>query len=529
VEKDVPFFQFFSPRRGRHKSNKMNQTISIIDSFLKSVPINPGDKILAAVSGGADSIAMLHLLKTQSTIYNLSPRDLQYTILCAHINHHLRDKESDEDQAFMETLCADWNIPFYTEHIDVKAYAAQEKLSIETAARHLRLEALEHIARKTGCAYIATAHHKDDQAETVLFRLLRGTAFSGLTGIRPTREHHSLQWIRPMLNIRKSQIEAYCKENNIAWRNDATNIETHYRRNWIRHKLLPYMQQQSRTDLTETLAALAQSALKLQEQVETSANKILPRRVCSSAAHAKSLSLPRSLDCEANTAVPSNNKIGDSYLLLQNLSIIKQSGPFVTGEILRTILAHLNCGLRDISLLHYKKFFQLLEKSRGTLQLPAGCTISKKNDSLTFETNVSCRVCSSAAHAKSAQLPIPGTIQFAGWSIQTRMIQITQNDLDTFQKQNDNRTQWFNPKQLQSPLIVRSRRKDDAFTPFGRKTKKRIARFLTDSQIDETQRESCFVIEDSSAILWLAPVRRSALAPVTPNTTEALEIRITPV
>jgi tRNA(Ile)-lysidine synthase len=515
----------------------MNPTILIIETFLKTLSIQPGDKILAAVSGGADSLAMLHLLKTktgdsppftQSKIYPQGIENRKSSILCAHINHHLRGTESDKDESFVADLCADWNIPLYIEQIDVRAYAAKEKLSIETAARQLRLEALEGIAHKTGCNYIATAHHKDDQAETVLFRLLRGTAFAGLAGIRPIREHNSLNWIRPMLNIRRSQIESYCRQNNIAWRNDASNIETHYRRNWIRHKLLPYMQQQSRTDLTETLAALAQSALTLQQQVETSAAEILaPCRVCSSAAHAN------------KTA-----KTGDSHLFSENLSAksIQQSGPFVAGEVLRKVLTHLNCGLRDITLLHYKKFFQLLDKSRGTLQLPAGCTLSKKGDILSFnKTGDSYQLFQSKIEPRKSKIsiPIPGTTQFANWRIQTRIIQITKNDLSTFQNQQrrvcsfaahaESFKQWFDLKKIQFPLIVRCRRSDDAFTPFGRKSKKRITRFLTDSQIPENLRESCFAIEDNSGILWLAPVRRSALAPVTPNTTQALEIRVTPV
>jgi tRNA(Ile)-lysidine synthase len=470
----------------------MNSITSIIESFLKTVSFNQGDKILAAVSGGADSVAMLHLLKTQSTICNL-----QFTIICAHINHHLRGDESDEDQKFMETLCADWNIPLYIEQIDVKSYAAQKKLSIETAARQLRLEALERIARQTGCTHIATAHHKDDQAETVLFRLLRGTAFSGLAGIHPRREHNGRQWIRPMLNIRRSQIESYCRQNNISWRQDASNIETHFRRNWIRHRLLPHLQQNSHSDLTEKLAVLAQSVLKFHQHTELAANTILQSKI-----------------------EPHKSKIQLSA------AAIRQAGPFVAGEILRTMLTYLNCGLRDISLLHYNKFFQLLDKTSGTLQLPGGCTLRKKNDTLTFETNVSCRVCSSAAHAKSTELPIPGTIQFAHWHIQTQIIQITQNDLEAFQKQKDNCKQWFDYKQIQSPIIARHRQDNDTFTPFGRKTKQRVSRFLTDSQIPEKQRESCFIIEDKTGILWLAPIRRSSLAAITADTIYVLEVRI---
>jgi tRNA(Ile)-lysidine synthase len=488
----------------------MDSAISAINNFLQTIAIKPGDKILAAVSGGADSIAMLHLLFQSKIINN------QLSITCVHINHHLRGQESYEDQKFVETLCAAWNIPLFIEQIDVKSYAAKEKLSIETAARQLRLEALERIAKKTGCKYIATAHHKDDQAETVLFRLQRGTAFAGLAGIRPTREHHGLQWIRPLLNIRRSEIESYCTQNNITWRTDASNIETHYRRNWIRHCLLPHLQQNSNSDLTEKLATLAQSALLLQQKTESVAAQIWQQ--------------PRTVAASASEPIL---KTGDSHLFSQSkitlsAAAIQQAGPFVAGEILRTVLTHLNCGLRDITLSHYQNFFQLLDKTRGTLQLPSGCTLRKKSNALIFEAvNSPKEPCFTPNALKLSinnnQLSIT---QFAGWSIQTRIIKITQADLEAFQKQKDNCKQWFDYQQIQSPLMVRPRQDDDAFTPFGRKNKKRISRFLTDSQIPENLRNSCLIIEDNSGILWLAPIRRSALAPVTSDTIEVLEIRI---
>ena len=533
----------------------MDMAISTIENFLQTLALPPGGKILAAVSGGADSVAMLHILhhifnrdinrdsylfsdnpstcstaapgcdnrvaatecsevdgslsfprRRESSDNKMDPQfhenhqssiiNYQFQLVCAHINHQLRGKDSDEDEQFTAELCDKLDVPFFAECIDIKTYAAQKKLSIETAARQLRLAVLESIARRTGCGFIATAHHKDDQAETILFRLLRGTAFAGLAGIRPVIERTGLQWIRPMLHLRRTQIESYCRQNNLSWRQDASNLQTHFRRNWVRHRLLPLMQQNSENDLTEKLATLAESALSFQRQVETAANLILH--------------LNR-----------------DSHLLLNDLSAtaIRQAGPFVAGEILRIALNHLNCGLQDMSLSHYRRFFQLLDKNRAVLELPGGCVIRKKSDIITFEI---ADTLPDVEINPSVEIPLEGTTQFGNWRIQTRLIQITQNDLETFQKQRDNSRQWFDLKQIQSPIVACCRRNDDSFIPFGRKTPKRITRFLTDSQIDPKQRESCFVIEDKTGILWLAPVRRSACAVVAADTINVLEIRVVP-
>lgn len=464
----------------------MDPMVLTVQNFLRTVSIKPDAKILAAVSGGADSVAMLHILCNLRQTIGLD-------ILCGHINHQLRGKLSDDDQRFTAELCDKLSVHFFAERIDVKTYAAQKKLSIETAARQLRLEALKRIAQQAGCGCVATAHHKDDQAETMLFRLLRGTAFAGLAGIHPVVEHNGLRWIRPLLHIRKNEIESYCRQNGLSWRQDVSNLETHFRRNWIRCRLLPYLQQRSENDLVEKLSTLAQTALSLQQQVEKTAGKILETSAIEKQPHS----------------------------LLLSAAAIRHAGPFVAGEILRTELNHLGCGLRDVSLSHYRRFFELLDKNRAILELPGGCTVRKKNDTVKFETAGSPP---DTETIPPVEIPASGTVQFGNWRIQTRLIQITQKDLEAFRKQRDSFRQWFDWKQLQSPIIARPRRKNDRFVPFGHKTPKRVNRFLTDSQIDS--KETCFVMEDKVGILWLAPLRRSIRAVVRPDTPHILEIQL---
>ncbi len=187
----------------------------------------PGSRVVCAVSGGADSVCLLHLL--------LSRDDL--TCFCAHFDHGIRP-ESGEDAAFVESLCRQWGVPFYTRRGDVPARAAETGESLETAGRELRYAFLRRAAEHFGADVIATAHTLDDNAETVLFRLARGTGLRGLGGIPPERDGI----VRPLLGIRRREIEAYLRERGIPWREDPTNALDGAARNRVRHHVLPALE-----------------------------------------------------------------------------------------------------------------------------------------------------------------------------------------------------------------------------------------------------------------------------------------------
>ncbi|MDD5134673.1 MAG: tRNA lysidine(34) synthetase TilS, partial [Phycisphaerae bacterium] len=199
-----------------------------------------GSRILIAVSGGADSVGLVEIL---ASLKSSGKIDSDFHIV--HINHLLRGNESFQDERYVTALAQKHNLPITVEQIDVKKYAAEKKLSIETAARQLRIGALCRIANQNNCSAIATAHHKNDNTETVIHRLSRGTAFKGLCGIRPKSTLNETVFIRPMLCICRDKIETYISSQNIKWQTDRTNIDCRFTRNRIRHKLLPSLQKQS--------------------------------------------------------------------------------------------------------------------------------------------------------------------------------------------------------------------------------------------------------------------------------------------
>lgn len=181
--------------------------------------LEAGDKVLVGLSGGADSVVLLYVL-----------RACGYACEACHCNFHLRGEESNRDEQFVRNLCAKWNIPLYTKDFATEDYAQQQGISIEMAARDLRYAWFEELRQELGCKAIAVAHHQNDQAETLLLNLSRGTGLRGLGGMRP--KNGSV--IRPLLCVTRSEIEHYCQENNLDFITDSTNADTSIKRNAYR-------------------------------------------------------------------------------------------------------------------------------------------------------------------------------------------------------------------------------------------------------------------------------------------------------
>lgn len=186
----------------------------------------PYAKVIVAISGGADSVALLHLL-----------RRMGFHCIAAHCNFHLRGDESMRDETFVRELCATWQVPLHTVDFDTQAHALRHKQSVESAARELRYGWFEELRRSEQAAAIAVAHHADDQSETILMHLVRGSGLHGLCGMSVRNGHV----IRPLLETPRDDIERYLRENNLAWVDDSTNADTVYRRNKFRHEVLPLL------------------------------------------------------------------------------------------------------------------------------------------------------------------------------------------------------------------------------------------------------------------------------------------------
>jgi len=211
--------------------------------FITAQNLNkPNDKILVALSGGADSVFLLHFFHKFQKLFKIS-------IAAAHINHSLRGKEANADQEFSRKLCETLGVPFFTKRVYVKSFAKKNGLSIEEAARNLRYASLNKIAKKISADKIATAHNIDDNAETVLFNLARGTGISGMSGIPYKRDNI----IRPILILSKAEIINYLKNQNITFQIDSTNFDDSFSRNFIRNQIIPSIRKNINPSFSESV------------------------------------------------------------------------------------------------------------------------------------------------------------------------------------------------------------------------------------------------------------------------------------
>ena len=241
--------------------------------------LRSGDRVGVAVSGGADSVALLRIL------LGLAP-ELGMVLSVVHLNHKLRGAESDADEAFVRELTLTHGLEFHGQSADVKAHAAGEKLSLETAARQLRYDFFENLVETGSLDKVATAHTLDDQAETVLLKLGRGAGTRGLAGIYPRLnlpyqgDPHSSRRpgiVRPLLGARRPELEAYLRDLEQSWREDSTNQDLRHTRNRIRHEILPRLEKNVNPAIRQALADTAEIARAEEDFWAGQMATVLPR------------------------------------------------------------------------------------------------------------------------------------------------------------------------------------------------------------------------------------------------------------
>lgn len=238
-----------------------------LDTIKNNNLINSGDKIVVGVSGGPDSLTLLALLNKYKSKFN-------YEIIVAHVNHLIR-KDSTDDEQFVENYCKKNGIKFYYKRVNVQEIAKQQKKGEEEVGRNERYKFFDEICEKENANKIAIAHNMNDNAETMLLNLIRGTGLNGLEGIQPSQYNN--RFIRPLINCNRNEIEDFCKENNLEPRIDSTNKENIYKRNIIRNKLIPFLKELNPNiieTLSRTSVIIAENNEFIQKEAQKNFNKI---------------------------------------------------------------------------------------------------------------------------------------------------------------------------------------------------------------------------------------------------------------
>lgn len=439
--------------------------------------ISRNDRVLVAVSGGPDSVALLHLLKS-----------LGFSLTAAHLNHMIRGSDADADEKYVAGLCGKLNVPLRTASVNVPAVAKELKLSMEDAARRVRYKFLEGAAVHAGAAKIAVGHTADDNVETVLMRLVTGTGARGLLGIPPRRG----RIVRPLIDSWRSDVEAYCRKNRLRPRTDKSNSDTKYLRNRIRRKLIPALNSinpNARRSILRTVEMLGADY----DYLKTISTKAL---------HGATI---RSVE-------------GSIRLDIDKLLMFPDS---VRRYVLRSAIESVKGDLENVTFTHVDGMISKLpDDKKWELHLPSGVFASGNGDELEITSS---RPIEERARAFTYKLKIPGKVNIkeAGLGIKAEAAAVPKR-----LKLKRRNVAVLDIAKTGKVLTVRSRRPGDRFSPFGIGGSKKLKDFMTDEKIPSSKKNLVPIVEAKKKIIWVAGHRIDDAFKVTGATRRVLKLTL---
>lgn len=451
--------------------------VKVVRTVRQQQLFRPGDTLIVALSGGADSTALLDLL-VRLFSYNLH-------LIAAHLNHSLRGVESDADEEFCRTLATGYGIPFETRRVDVKALANAEGLNLEDAGRRTRIEFFDELCGKYGAAAVTLAHHADDQAETVLMRLLRGSGMTGLTGMAL---RNARGYVRPLLDITRAEIEQYLRERGLNWREDASNSDTTFLRSRVRRLLLPILEEYNpaiRASLAATASLLADEDALLGELTEQAFNESC-----------------RIEDCKIVCSV--------RQLQLLNLPLRRRA--------LRQAFKQLTGTLEGVGLSHINALCDLLDTKRqnSRLSLPQLVTVVKEYDRISFRKALE----SVPVATPDLLINAPGHLMLPTGGSLTVEIPESVDDFNTI----NNDTAFFGLDRTPFPWRVRTFLPGDRIIPFGMSGRKKVKDIFIDQKIPLSERRRIPLLFCGTDLIWIAGVCVSELCRI--NSHSAAIVRV---
>lgn len=451
--------------------------MEIIEKFLETIRahrlIEENEKIVVGVSGGPDSICLLHLLWSLKEM-------LKIEISAVHLDHQFRGIEAKQDAKYVEKTCDNLGVKSFIFSYDVGKYSREHGITFEEAGRELRYTLFNKVADETGSSKIAVAQNRNDQAETVLMRLIRGSGLEGLTAIDYKREG---KIIRPLLDITRKEIEEYCDENNLKPRIDKTNLQTIYTRNKIRLELIPYIEKNFNSRIID---ALWRSSNLLRDDGDYLA-KAAEEKL-------KSIRMPR----------PSNNR---SYLI--DLNKFNELHISMKKRVLRRVIKEVKGNLKDIGLKHIESVINLANRKTvgSRIDLPGHIIIKLGYNSIDVKVNGEfvedeIEFCDFEYKLNIGQITL---IKALNASVEAKIVLRSEINID----KKDKYTVFIDYNRIKGSLSIRNRRNGDKFKPLGMKGTKKLKDYFIDQKIPKERRDKIPILCDEKGIIWIIGYRIS--------------------
>ncbi len=458
----------------------MNNIFDLVKAYAeKNKLLRSGETVVVAVSGGPDSLCLLKMLKVFS-------ESLELKLVIAHLDHCLRPEGRDEAEG-VAALAEGLSLPFELKAVDIAAYKEELGVGEEEAGRLARYNFLFEVARKHDAEKIATGHHRDDLAETVLLNVLRGSSVDGMAGILPISRRHEFKLIRPLLCLWRSEIEAYCSELGLSPYTDSSNLQTNYKRNKVRLELIPHIEEVYNPKVRESLARLADMAAR---------DRLFLGRL-------------------ARLKYKSIAKIHGKETIF-NLHDLNSMPPALLGRVICLALQkYLPAG--KIAAFHVDQLTALAESNKTGLQvtLPGNLTAQ-----ISYNKIIIAPGCDrSESFTEPVELPVPGNVCLPGGYVITARLAYADGLC------------WPPPsyracldyeKLPSAPLTVRTRKPGDRFFPQGAPGSKKLKDFMIDQKIPRQHRETLPLVVAGEEVIWPVGTRIADPYKITDKSRELL-------
>ncbi|AHM57088.1 tRNA(Ile)-lysidine synthase TilS [Peptoclostridium acidaminophilum DSM 3953] len=448
--------------------------------------LKKGDKVIIALSGGPDSVCLMDVLSRLKDEYGIR-------LYAAHLNHQIRGIEAQKDAMFCMKRCEEEGIMCFIKAYDVPAYSREKGLSIEEGARELRYGMFFELQKKLSADKIAVAHNLDDQAETLIMRMMRGTGLEGLKGMEYSRRDGI---IRPLLDVTRAEIEAYISQRGLSFRLDSTNLEDIYTRNKIRLRLIPYMDDNFNVDMKKALSRMG-SLLSDDAEYINSCAKTEFDRVCSMEGEVR-------IDTDALTA-------------LHNA---------ISSRVVRMAIGAILGDIKGVQQVHIEYVIELARggKEGSRIDISRGLMAIKENGRIVIKKN---QAPDSNAEKMSFHYDLESEgsvrIEEIGVRVQTKII----DKGDSLHIERDRHTAYFDFDKVKGKLSITSRMEGDRIRPIGLGGTKKLKDLFIDLKIEREKRDYIPVLRDENGVMWVMGYRLSEAYRVDAHTKRLLKVTFT--